>query len=45
MEITFLLHCNLDRAPKGRDEDELAVPPAWIRRRDLYDDPSARGVA
>jgi predicted dithiol-disulfide oxidoreductase (DUF899 family) len=35
----------LDRAPKGRDEDELAVPPAWIRRRDRYDDPAARGVA
>jgi predicted dithiol-disulfide oxidoreductase (DUF899 family) len=28
----------LDRAPNGRDEDELPVPPAWIRRRDQYDE-------
>jgi predicted dithiol-disulfide oxidoreductase (DUF899 family) len=35
----------LDRAPRGRSEDELPVPPAWIRRRDQYDDPTARGVA
>jgi len=28
----------LDRAPNGRDEDDLPVPPAWIRRHDEYDD-------
>jgi predicted dithiol-disulfide oxidoreductase (DUF899 family) len=26
----------LDRAPRGRDEDELTPPSAWIRRRDEY---------
>lgn len=28
----------MDLAPKGRDEDELAYPMAWVRRRDQYDD-------
>ena len=27
----------LDRAPKGRDEDGLPVPVAWLRRHDEYD--------
>ena len=27
----------LDIAPKGRDEDELPFPLAWVRRRDEYD--------
>lgn len=27
----------LDRAPKGRDEDELPMPVAWLRRHDEYD--------
>jgi predicted dithiol-disulfide oxidoreductase (DUF899 family) len=27
----------LDRAPKGRDEDGLPMPSAWIRRRDEYE--------
>lgn len=27
----------LDRAPRGRDEDELAVPMAWWRRHDEYE--------
>lgn len=27
----------LDRAPRGRDEDQLAVPYSWVRRRDQYD--------
>jgi predicted dithiol-disulfide oxidoreductase (DUF899 family) len=27
----------LDRAPKGRDEDGLQAPAAWIRRHDEYD--------
>jgi predicted dithiol-disulfide oxidoreductase (DUF899 family) len=35
----------LDRAPNGRDEDELPVPPSWIRRHDQYDAPTATGVA
>jgi predicted dithiol-disulfide oxidoreductase (DUF899 family) len=26
----------LDRAPKGRDEDDLPVPFAWLRRHDEY---------
>jgi predicted dithiol-disulfide oxidoreductase (DUF899 family) len=28
----------LDRAPKGRDEDALPVPVAWLRRHDEYED-------
>jgi predicted dithiol-disulfide oxidoreductase (DUF899 family) len=28
----------LDRAPKGRDEDGLPVPVAWLRRHDEYED-------
>jgi predicted dithiol-disulfide oxidoreductase (DUF899 family) len=27
----------LDRAPKGRDEDELPWPQAWVRRHDEYE--------
>ena len=27
----------LDRAPRGRDEDDLPVPIAWLRRHDEYD--------
>jgi predicted dithiol-disulfide oxidoreductase (DUF899 family) len=27
----------LDLLPKGRDEDELDYPQAWVRRRDQYD--------
>jgi predicted dithiol-disulfide oxidoreductase (DUF899 family) len=27
----------LDRAPKGRDEDGLPAPAAWLRRHDEYD--------
>jgi predicted dithiol-disulfide oxidoreductase (DUF899 family) len=26
----------LDRAPRGRDEDELSAPPVWLRRHDEY---------
>jgi predicted dithiol-disulfide oxidoreductase (DUF899 family) len=26
----------LDRAPRGRDEDDLPVPVAWVRRHDEY---------
>ena len=26
----------LDRAPKGRDEDDLPTPIAWLRRHDEY---------
>ena len=28
----------LDLAPKGRDEDDLEWPMAWLRRHDAYDD-------
>jgi predicted dithiol-disulfide oxidoreductase (DUF899 family) len=31
----------LDRAPKGRDEDGLPMPAAWLRRHDEYE-PAAR---
>jgi predicted dithiol-disulfide oxidoreductase (DUF899 family) len=31
----------LDRARRGRDEDELPLPFAWIRRHDEYEDPVA----
>jgi predicted dithiol-disulfide oxidoreductase (DUF899 family) len=27
----------LDRAPRGRDEDALPVPFAWLRRHDEYE--------
>ena len=27
----------LDRAPKGRDEDDLPAPVAWLRRHDEYE--------
>jgi predicted dithiol-disulfide oxidoreductase (DUF899 family) len=27
----------LDRTPKGRDEDGLPVPVAWLRRHDEYE--------
>lgn len=29
---------HLDLVPKGRDEDDLPYPSAWLRRRDEYDD-------
>ena len=36
----------LDRAPNGRDEDELRPAPfAWIRRHDEYDDTAAAARA
>jgi predicted dithiol-disulfide oxidoreductase (DUF899 family) len=28
----------LDRAPNGRDEDDLPSPAAWLRRHDRYDE-------
>jgi predicted dithiol-disulfide oxidoreductase (DUF899 family) len=28
----------LDRAPRGRDEDALPMPVAWVRRHDEYED-------
>ena len=28
----------LDLAPKGRDEDDLPWPMAWVRRHDVYED-------
>ncbi len=28
----------MDLVPRGRDEDELPYPAAWLRRRDQYDD-------
>jgi predicted dithiol-disulfide oxidoreductase (DUF899 family) len=31
----------LDRAPKGRDEDELPMSAAWIRRHDEYETAAA----
>jgi predicted dithiol-disulfide oxidoreductase (DUF899 family) len=33
LNVTFQL---LDRAPKGRHEDDLPAPIAWIRRHDEY---------
>ena len=32
--VTFQL---LDRAPKGRDEEDLPAPLAWVRRHDEYE--------
>jgi predicted dithiol-disulfide oxidoreductase (DUF899 family) len=34
----------LDRAPRGRDEDGLPVPVAWLRRHDEYE-PSASAAS
>jgi predicted dithiol-disulfide oxidoreductase (DUF899 family) len=31
----------LDRAPKGRDEDELPIKVQWVHRHDEYDQPVA----
>jgi predicted dithiol-disulfide oxidoreductase (DUF899 family) len=31
--VTYQL---LDRVPRGRDEDKLPCPQAWIHRRDEY---------
>ena len=31
----------LDRSPRGRDEDSLAVPVAWLRRHDEYEPTTA----
>ena len=33
----------LDRAPKGRDEDSLASPMAWVRHHDKYE-PTSQGA-
>jgi predicted dithiol-disulfide oxidoreductase (DUF899 family) len=35
----------LDRAPRGRDEDELPVPVVWVRRHDEYEDAVAGAAA
>lgn len=32
----------LDRAPRGRDEDGLPMPAAWLRRHDEYEPGAAR---
>jgi predicted dithiol-disulfide oxidoreductase (DUF899 family) len=34
-------HQLLDLAPRGRDEDDLPFPVAWLRRHDEYDQPAA----
>jgi predicted dithiol-disulfide oxidoreductase (DUF899 family) len=34
----------LDRAPKGRDEDELPAPFAWVRRHDEYGSGATAGA-
>ena len=31
----------IDLTPKGRDEDSLPYPMAWVRHHDKYEDPSA----
>jgi predicted dithiol-disulfide oxidoreductase (DUF899 family) len=31
----------LDRAPRGRDEEDLPVPIAWLRRHDEYEPATA----
>jgi predicted dithiol-disulfide oxidoreductase (DUF899 family) len=33
----------LDRAPRGRDEDGLSYPMAWVRRHDEYTTHAAHG--
>jgi predicted dithiol-disulfide oxidoreductase (DUF899 family) len=34
----------LDRAPRGRDEDALPMPVAWLRRHDEYEQPTEVAV-
>jgi predicted dithiol-disulfide oxidoreductase (DUF899 family) len=34
----------LDRAPKGRDEDGLPMPAAWLRRHDEYEPSAGTGA-
>ena len=36
--VTYQL---LDRAPSGRNEDDLPLPFLWVRRHDQYDQPAA----
>jgi predicted dithiol-disulfide oxidoreductase (DUF899 family) len=31
----------IDLTPKGRDEDSLPYPMAWVRHHDKYEDTSA----
>jgi predicted dithiol-disulfide oxidoreductase (DUF899 family) len=35
----------LDRAPRGRDEDALPMPVAWLRRHDEYESSGASATA
>ena len=35
LNLTYQL---LDLVPKGRDEQDLPFPAAWLRRHDQYDD-------
>jgi predicted dithiol-disulfide oxidoreductase (DUF899 family) len=35
----------LDLAPKGRDEDDLPMPMAWVRRHDTYEHAATAAIA
>jgi predicted dithiol-disulfide oxidoreductase (DUF899 family) len=38
MDMLIAAYHLMDLLPKGRDEDGLEIPMAWVRRRDQYDD-------
>ena len=38
LDILNSAYHHMDMAPKGRDEDALEWPMAWVRRNDQYDD-------
>jgi len=41
LEFMMSYYGFLDRAPRGRDEENLPAPQAWMRRHDEYDSASA----
>ncbi len=43
LETLLGTYAILDRAPKGRDEESLASPMAWVRHHDKYE-PTAEGA-
>src|SRR5262249_44146980 len=37
LDVLLGAYAVLDRAPRGRDEDDLPSPMAWLRHHDKYD--------
>ncbi len=42
-EPLLAVYAMLDMAPKGRDEDSLPYPMAWVKRHDQYEDAKTAG--